>query len=223
MRGGENMKKIILGISLFSLVLLALVFYSTAAFAGEDDNNDNFNAKTELKKSKCINAVGKPVIKVTQKVRNDIDSGFAGNYWAFDYYKRYIEVWSTGGNTYCAIVKYDGEFYAVPGQVGPGNNPSGALIDSPVHGDMDGGRRASISGTLLSSPSWPTSGSVGTTNYQCNIITNNCPGLISWPGQYFSPGFTYNDDWWGWQYKKDGHGTWTNAIDVLQPDSGNIL
>jgi len=30
-------------------------------------------------------------------------------------------VWSTGGNTYCAIVKYDGEFYAVPGQVGPGN------------------------------------------------------------------------------------------------------
>jgi len=76
-------------------------------------------------------------------------------------------------NNYCAIVTYNGDFYAVPGQGTPGNDPAGSLIDSsmnqPINGNMSGGYRATFTGTLASSPSWPTHGSVGTTNYQCNI------------------------------------------------------
>src|ERR1035437_9603138 len=141
------MKKIILGVSLFSLVLLALVVYSNHAFANNDrkhnDRSENrhedkdhngrgFNPDKQLTKSACGEKLGNPIINVTQKVQNDVDSGFAGNYWAFDYYSRNIKVWQTTPAstdsaiaTYCGIVTYNGNFYAVPGQIGPGNNPSG--------------------------------------------------------------------------------------------------
>lgn len=228
------MKKLILGISVFALVLSALVSYSTSARADDNRNNDRpenrhedrnnrgiFDGDNQLSKSKCENPSRNPVINVTQKVQNDVDSGDNG-YWAFDYYTKHITVWSTSvANTYCAIVTYNGNFYAVPGQVGPG--ASGELINTPtntpVNGDMSGGYRAVITGTLLSSPLWSASGNVGTTNYKCDI-GNNCPGRFSWLGQYFnsSPGFAYS--WWGWQYKGGSHGTWINSIDV---DSGNIL
>jgi hypothetical protein len=250
------MKKIILGISLFSLVLLTLI--SGNAFAGDDrfhsergrhgdrHNNSNFNADNELRKSKCVVATtGDPIIDVKQKVQNDVDSGFA-SYWAFDYYTRSIKVWPTGTDTYCAVITYDGRFYAVPGQVGPGDTPSGALINTstnaPVNGDMFGGRRATITGTFLGSgSSWPTSGNVGTTNYQCDL-SQNCPGYDaefgaggSWANKYFQPGVTNTDQWWGWQYKGGSHGTWVNecannASDTVPGNnpaclgsSGNIL
>lgn len=133
-------------------------------------------------------------------------------------------MWETDvPNAYCAIVTYDGNFYAVPGQQGPGG--TGALINTsmnaPVNGDMSGGYRATFNGTLTPG-SWPTNGSVGTTNYQCDLSAN-CPGRVDWVGQYF-PGYTsFDQPWWGWQYKAGSHGTWTNAVDVLQPASGNIL
>lgn len=238
MKGGENMlKKVLLGISLFSLVMLALVAYSTHVFANErptnrggdnDENNSrNFNPDKQLSKSACGKDLKDPVINVVQKVQNDADSGEGGNYWAFDYYTRHIKVWQTAtgekSNTYCAIVTYDGQFYTVPGQVGPGNRPSGALINTatnaPVNGEMSGGRRVTITGTLLGSPAWPTNGSVGTTNYKCDI-TGNCLGIISWPGQYFNSNYLYNEDWWGWMYNGGSHGTWVNSSDG---NSGNIL
>lgn len=222
------MKKIILGISLFSLAALALIVYSTHVFANDFKfkhgprnyhNNHVFNPGNELSKSKCTNATGNPIINVTQKVRNDADSGEAGNYWAFDYYTRHIKVWSTGENSYCAIVAYDGDFFAVPGQVGPGNDPVNERIDSPVNGKMSGGYRATFNGTLSGSPAWPTNGSVGTTNYRCNIVAD-CPGRVDWVGQYF-PGYSnFDQPWWGWQYKAGSHGTWINAVDG---NSGNIL
>ena len=228
------MKKIILGISIFSLLLFALATYSNSARADnrsdsekhETNHNNNhgvFDPGKNLVKSACGDNLGKPVVDVKQKVQNDADSGQAGDYWAFDYYNRQITVWSTGASTYCAIVTYSGNFYAIPGQVGPGDTGSGALIntptDQPVNGPFSGGRRATITGTLLATPLWPTSGSVGTTNYQCDINAN-CPGFVSWPDQYFSAGYTYSDDWWGWKYDGGSHGTWINAI---SGNSGNIL
>ena len=232
------MRKIILGISLFSLALVALVFYSAHVFADDKpvhgDREDNeqvggiFNPDKQLSRSACGKDLKNPVINVVQRVQNDADSGQAGNYWAFDYYTRHITVWQTasgeaGNNTYCAIVTYDGKFYAVPGQVGPGDTPSGALINTPtnepVNGMMSGGRRATIVGSLLSTPLWTTHGSVGTTNYKCNI-SGSCSGVISWPGQYFNSGYSYNDVWWGWKYNGGSHGTWVNSQDG---NSGNIL
>ncbi len=124
---------------------------------------------------------------------------------------------------YCATVVYDGNAYTIPGQIGPGNTPAGALIntasDQPVRADMSGGYRTTFKGTLSSSPAWSTHGSVGTTNYQCDIKAN-CPGRVDWIGQYF-PGYTnFDQPWWGWRYNAGSHGTWINAIGG---NTGNIL
>ena len=229
------MKKFILGICLFSLTLVALIFYSTHVFAddkpnqgrGSDENENrnsgNFNPDKQLSKSACGDKLKDPVVNIVQKVQNDADSGEAGNYWAFDYYTRHIKVWAVGENKYCAIATYDGKFYAVPGQIGPGNRPSGALINTPtnepVNGDMDGGYRATITGSLLSTPLWTTNGSVGTTNYQCDINAN-CPGRVSWLDKYFNSGYSFDYGWWGWKYDGGSHGTWINSQDG---NSGNIL
>lgn len=230
------MKKIFIGVALASLVLSTFVLVTKASAddkprgdrGHEDSNGRLFNPDNELSKAACGRNLKDPVIDVTQKVQNDVDSGEAGNYWAFDYYTRHIKVWqivapvADGPGTYCAVVTYDGNFFTVPGQIGPGNRPAGALInsstDEPVHGNMSGGRRATITGTLLASPLWTTHGNVGTTNYQCDI-TGTCPGLISWPSRYFVGGNTYNDDWWGWKYNGGSHGTWINSL----VNSGNIL
>jgi hypothetical protein len=139
------------------------------------------------------------------------------------------DTWSTtegkvkGNNSYCAIVTYDGKFYAVPGQAGPGSaSLAGPLIDTstnqPVNGDFRGGYRATFNGTLTVGP-WPTNGNVGTTNYKCNIA-GTCPEAIDWVGQYF-PGYTnFDQPWWGWRYDGGSHGTWINAS---TGNSGNIL
>lgn len=229
--GGEKVKKLLLGIIFVSLTIIA---YSTHAFAddkptfhgqrGDDNNNERlFNPGNELAKSKCTNATGKPIIKVSQKVQNDADSGVS-NYWAFDYYTRHITVWKTTvENKFCGVVTYVGNFYTIPGQAGPGSTITGPFINTPanepVNGTFSGGRRLTITGTLLGSPLWPTHGSVGTTNYQCNIL-GVCPGIIHWQDQYFNKGYTSPDDWWGWKYNGGSHGTWINAI---SGNSGNIL
>ncbi len=225
------MKKFLFGITAIALAVFAFALYSSHVHADDkphtqfgNNHRGPYNPDNELSNSACGKNLGKPVVDVVQRVQNDADSGQAGNYWAFDYYSRRIKVWPTAtANTYCAIVTYDGNFYTVPGQIGPGNTPTGALINTatnqPVNGNMSGGRRATIVGTLLTTPVWPTSGSVGTTNYQCDI-NGLCPGLVSWAGQYFTAGYTYNDDWWGWKYTAGSHGTWINAV---TGNSGNIL
>lgn len=221
------MRKIILGISLLSLVLLAFAFYSTRVLADDkptnhgdrDDRNvKNFNPDNQLTRSACGKNLGDPIVNVTEKVRNDADSGVAGDYWAFDYFNRHIQAWNTGEGSYCAIVTYDGQFYVVPGQITPQNTPSGSLIDSPVVGDMSGGYRATFNGSFAPTGAWATHGNVGTVDYKCNI-TGTCPGSVDWIAQYF-PGYTnFNQPWWGWIYRGGEHGTWINSSDG---NSGNI-
>lgn len=179
--------------------------------------DDVFNkaAAQQLTPSACEER-GKLVINVEQKVLNDADSGEQGNYWAYDNYKRHIQVWETNASgVYCAIVSYRGNFTTVAGAA-PG--PSGT-VGAGIKGEMDGGRRATIVGTLKTEPDWRTRGAVGTFNYDCNITTGVCPGLVSWVSQYFNAGASYADIWWGWSYKAGRHGTWINSVDG---NSGNI-
>ncbi len=234
------MKKVLIGLIVLTLIVSGAVYATRAGNVSAHDHTDRptpnhhqdqglgrtYNPDGQLSRSSCGTHLGDPVIDVEQTVENDADSGVAGNYWAFDYYTRHITVWATPSatpNTYCAIVTYNGNFYSIPGQIGPGDTPVGALIntntDEPVHGMLSGGRRATIVGTLLTSPTWKTHGSVGTTNYQCDI-TANCPGYVSWTDQYFAPGYTYTDNWWGWKYDGGSHGMWLN---VVTGNTGNIL
>lgn len=229
-----NKIRLIIGISLFFLVLLALVSFSHV-FADDKHGNDrddrnnssknNFNAERELTRSKC-NASGNPVIDVTQKVKNDVDSGFGANayfpgeanYWNVESYTRHIKVWSTGDTTWCATVTYDdGHFNAFYHQTGPAGT---GLIGSDVNGEMQGGYRATFTGTLAST--WPTHGNVGTFNYNCDLHAT-CPGHVDWVAKYFPGYVSFDQPWWGWIYKAGSHGTWINAIDVLPVNSGNIL
>jgi len=197
----------------------------TSVGTNGDKNARVFNPENELSTSKCTNTVtGKPVINVTQKVQNDPDSSITGN-WAFDYFARHITVWKTTvADTYCAIVIYDGNFYAVPGQLGPESPVGGDAIttstNAPVNGPFSGGERATITNaTLLATPTWTTNGNVGTFNYKGDL-NGNKPGSVVWQDQYFTSGYTSNDDWWGWKYDGGSHGTWINAI---SGNSGNIL
>jgi hypothetical protein len=153
---------------------------------------------------------GTLVVDVTQDVINDADSGVAGNAWAFDDYQRQIRVWQTGPDTYCAILRYDGEFVT---NAGPSPNNTGTLA-AGVQGELAGGYRTThFTGTFA--PTAPTSGDLGTFDYACDT-SFNCPGRVSWPSLYFSSTSGFDLEWWGWIYTTDANGTWVNAI------SGNL-
>ena len=188
----------------FLTLAAAAVFVLPASISASELRLDWQN---ELAPAKC-NPVGDPVINVVEKVKNDADSGQAGNYWAFDNYTRNIKVWNTSvPGTYCATVKYEGEFKAVAGQRSPGNT---GILTGKEKGEIKGGRRATIVGALLQNPAWPSKGFVGSYDYQGDV-NGNIPGYVSWLAQYFAPGYSYNDDWWGWIYKGEQSGAWINA------------
>jgi len=161
-------------------------------------------------------SAGTPIINVTETVLNDEDSGVSGNYWAIDSpYTRQITVWNTGANNYCATVSYSGQFTTRAG-ASPAGSPG--TVTGGIQGTWSGGYRATFTGTLLVTPLWPTSGSVGTVDYNCNGL-GTCTNLVSYLNQYFSSNAGFDQTWWGWQYNTDSHGIWVNSIDG---NSGDI-
>ncbi|MBI2021677.1 hypothetical protein HYS93_02200 [Candidatus Daviesbacteria bacterium] len=192
-------------------ILLSSSLFAGTAFAA----SEHLNWGSQINVNKCPK-VGKPIVNVVQKVVNDIDSGEAGNYWAFDTINRQIQVWATNTpGEYCAEVSYQGKFDGQAGQASPGNT---GTLDGSEDGSFQGGYNATITGTLLSTPLWQTRGSVGTTDYQCDL-NGNCPGYVSWVGQYFTPGYGFNYNWWGWIYRNGNH-VWVNSVDG---NSGDVL
>ncbi|KKS03153.1 MAG: hypothetical protein UU64_C0006G0064 [candidate division WWE3 bacterium GW2011_GWF2_41_45] len=165
---------------------------------------------SEVNASACTNKIGKPVINITMKIKNDIDSGFHG-YWAYDNNNRQIQVWKTtdGENTYCAIARYEGQFDAQKDMNSPGAGDISTL-DGDEDGTFQGGYRATITGNLLETPLWETKGNVETIDYECNIVTTVCT-YVSWVDQYFEETSIFSYNWWGWIYHGGSHGTWINA------------
>lgn len=187
-----------------------IVVLSSTAFAADL----KLDWQRQLQPKMC-DASGRAIIDVKESVSNDADSGQQGNTWALDKYTRDIKVFNVSGNTYCAVVTYDGTSTTISG-LAPG--PTGS-VPAGLKVDMSGGYRATIVGTLLADPLWRTHGNVGKFDYMCNIDPS-CPGIVSWPDQYFTAGYTFNEDWWGWIYKaSDDQGTWINSIEGNQ---GNI-
>jgi len=193
----------------------------------------------------CSGAVaGNRLINVTEKVINDADSGQAGNYWGLDAFSRTIQVWNTGPDSYCAVVKYKGTFAAQAGQQSPGStSTTGGTLSGDEVGTINGGYQALITGALsVSDPAnWPLAGKVNGGNavdYQCVIAGDGsatCPGSVDWTTKYFDTSnaqvsFSFSQPSWGWTYvgkdkasapdagKSDG--VWVNAS---TGNSGDIL
>lgn len=153
---------------------------------------------------------GRAVINATQAVVNDIDSGFNG-FWAYDDYRRLIQVWAVDDRTFEAVVMYNGQFDGVAGQNSPGQD-GGDELSGDEDGTLHGGYAATVEGELLDEPAWPRRGFVGTTDYEGDVIEGTRPGAIRWQNQYFEdPEFAF--EWWGWIYRGGRCGTWVNAKD----------
>jgi len=161
----------------------------------------------ETNRAAC-DGVGSPIVTVTQRVTGDMDSGFNGG-WAIDTYTRRIQVWQTTTDGYCAVVSYAGTFAALAGMSSPGSASQGVL-DGDEDGSMQGGYRATITGTLLTEATWTTHGTVGRFDYGCTA-PGVCPGAVDWVDQYFEPGYGFSFDFWGWIYRAGRDGTWVNA------------
>ncbi len=199
------MYKHVLGVA--AVAVLALPAF---AFAAEPSIHGNSDLR-------CANTVGSPVVNVTVKVKNDADSGVAGNYWGMDALERHITVWqTTTAGTYCATVRDEGSFQAIAGQKSPGGT---GVLSGKERGEIRGGYTATITGSLLATPAWKTRGEIGTIDYRCDA-SGNCPGYVSWTGQYFTAGYGFDQPWWGWTYRGGKFGTWVNAV---TGNSGDIL
>ncbi|MBZ0280929.1 MAG: hypothetical protein K8L97_09315 [Anaerolineae bacterium] len=195
-------------------VMFILMMVGSQVMADPEDHL-RLNWERQLNPTQC-DYVGSPVINVTYRVINDADSGEAGNYWAFDRLNRHLQVWLQQDESYCVLVQMEGRFDAVAGQRSPGNT---GFLTGSEDGSVEGGYRAIIHGALLSNPTWPTRGNLGTLDYQCDL-SGNCPGAVSWPAQYFAAGYSFDYAWWGWIYRGEEDATWINSSDG---NSGDVI
>ncbi len=196
-----------------AILMVALLVVNSVAFAAPE----KLNFGKQLNAAQCDPNSGKLVINVVQNITNDIDSGVAGNYWAYDNYNRHIQVRQTGTDQFCASVRYQGSFTT---NAGPSPQNTGT-VTAGVTGTFEGGYTAAITGTLKTVPGASTRGNIGTFNYACTVA-GDCPGYVSWLGLYFDPGFSFGYTWWGWIYHGGDNGTWVNATDP-PGNSGDII
>ena len=197
------MKKFI-ALGAAALLFVALLLPATAIAAPP---NAGTNWGKYVNPSSCS---GKLVINVTYDVVNDADSGVAGNYWAYDNYRREIQVWQEGTDTFCVVTRYEGRFTTVET-----TSPSGAgTVSAGQTGTMVGGYQATFSGTLSPAPGYPQSGYIGSFDFGWAGNTSSpAPSPFSWLGVYFSSvnWSTWDQPFWGWVYHGGGCGTWYNT------------
>lgn len=194
-------------------VTAAFLVTALVAVSATSSNASPFNTGKQTNSSAC-DTKGKPVINVTEKVKT-VDSGQAGNYWAFDDVNRNIQVWRTGSNEFCAVVQNTGKFDSQAGQRSPGNT---GILTGKEDGTFKGGYRAKIVGALKTNPEWAMKGNVGTHDYGCDL-SGTCNQYVNWVSVYFGPDPAFSYEWWGWNYTYKNH-TWVNSSDG---NSGDIL
>jgi hypothetical protein len=195
----------------FSVLLvggvLILGLVATDAAAGPSEHL-NWGAQLHSGAFSCPS--GTPVINVVQKVVNSVDSGTAGNWWAFEDYVRQIKVVQVGTNAFCATVSYRGSFSSIVGD-SPGWAYTGGSIGEGVVGTFEGGYVGTFTGTLRAVPGRRAKGSIGTDDYNCDPL-GNCSGSFFWADLYFTGIGGFDQPWWGWVYHAGNNGSWTNAV-----------
>ncbi len=156
-------------------------------------------------------------VDVNYTLKNDYDSGVAGNAWANDTINRHLQIRQVGNSTpgdttqYCATVDDTGAFVTFAGA-----SPAGTgTVTAGIVGRINGGYDTNLfTGTLDPSPAYKTHGNLGAFDLQCTDAYN-CPGAHPSFLSYFngSPSWDYAN--WNWAYHTAKNGSWLNA------DSGN--
>jgi hypothetical protein len=160
---------------------------------------------------------GTLVVNVNYTLKNDYDSGVAGNAWANDTINRHLQIRQVGRSAptsatqYCAMVDDTGAFVTFAGISPAGTGHVSAGINGRIMGGYD---TTLFTGTLNPSPAYVTHGNLGTFDLQCTDAYN-CPGAHPSFLSYFngSPAWDYAD--WSWAYHTAKNGDWLNA------DTGN--
>jgi hypothetical protein len=199
-------------LSLAALLAAVVLFLNTIGNSRAVPNN--LQSNSEVTKKKC-DTTGSPVVNITQKVVHTVDSGEGGNNWAFDDLNRQIKIYKQADNSFCVLMDNEGRFDAQAGQKSPGNT---GILTGKEDGTFKGGYRAKIVGSLKENPELATKGNIGTVNYNCDL-SGSCPGYFNWIDKYFSPGYKFSYEWWGWEYKYKNL-KWTNSSDG---NSGDII
>jgi hypothetical protein len=126
---------------------------------------------------------GRVVLALTYHVRNDVDTGVAGNNWAFDNYVRTLRVVRKRGNAYCAASRYSGTFTSLAG-----TSPAGtATIPAGIHGTFRGSSLTAFRATAATAGK-RTRGDLGVKDFQCTSadVKGRCPGTWDWLRAYFT-------------------------------------
>jgi len=185
----------------FGLVIVLLLGLPLVTAA----QTPSLNWGSEVNPSRCRNDQGYRYLElnVTRHVEGDVALTDAlatpGTVWAVRDFNQHIQVWNIGilggggSERFCALVRYQGSFATLGGQ---------------VDGTFEGGYRLVFFADEGTNPN--TRGQIGT-----------FPGpvdLFDWLGTSFSYFVNVDSDlrsdleWWGWIYHGGKNGTWVNAI-----------
>ena len=187
----------------------------TPKACGVVDDDDGDNDRDREGGRDDVREPSAPVINVTLRLINDADSGFTRPVWAMDQIRRHITVWQVAPGSFCAIVQDEGTFVTLAG-LSP--NDATITIAAGIKGEIEGGYRATIAGTLKTGVG--THGDLGTKDYACDA-SGNCPGYFSWVSNFFD-WTDFQQPWWGWRYDAGRHGVWINSVDFGPGTGGNI-
>ncbi len=186
------------------LVAVAIAALIGTAFASPRDTGPSWDETVQVGECRLDSD---PILDIEQDVKNDKDTG-PGGAWAHLNYTRHVRVWQLGPGKYCAVVEHEGRFTAIKGASSPGGN--GALTGEET-GQMRGGYRAIITGSMNQEASPGDGGSFQTVNYGCGIQSSGCQDRTDWTEVYFGPDHKVEYDWWAWIYDGGSCGTWTNS------------
>jgi hypothetical protein len=154
---------------------------------------------------------GKPVLAVTYRVQNDVDTGIKGNTWAFDDYLRSVRVWRKERGRYCSVSTYNGQFTSIEG-ASPGGK---AQLPAGIRGTFSGSSAATFRGRFAPDGA-ATQGFLGVKDFACTSadVKGQCSGTWDWLGDYFTAvsGFRYTRYAFRYHASENGTGTWSNAL-----------
>ena len=149
---------------------------------------------------------GKPVMAVTYRVQNDVDTGIKGNTWAFDDYLRSVRVWRRAHGRYCSLSTYDGQFTSIEGP-SPGGK---AQLPAGIRGTFTGSSATTFRGRFAPRGA-PPQGFLGVKDFACTSadVKGQCSGTWDWLHDYFTgvSGFRYTR--YGFRYRATENGAGT--------------